>query len=360
MKRLLSVILVLVLGLSVVLTGCSSKKGTDKDSGKEKVKVGMVTDSGTIDDKSFNQGTWEGIARYAAEKGTIKEKYLKPNGEATSDYVTAIDSLVDAGYGMIITPGYKFSEAIAEAGKKYPDVKFLLLDAEPAGGAVENVASVYFKEHESGFLAGVAAATATKTGKVGFVGGMEIPPVQKFDWGFQAGVKYANDNLGTKAEVAEVVYQGTFNEPAGGKTLAGVMYNKGMDIIFTAAGGTGLGVINEAKERAEKGEEVFVIGVDTDQYAQGEISTGKSVILTSAIKRVDVAAYNYIDKYVSDSFAGGGVEVLAINDNGTGLPEENPNFDDALKTNTDKARKALEAGEVVAPGSAEELAEFLK
>lgn len=361
MKRLLSIILVLVLGLSVVLTGCSDKKGTDgtDDSKGPKVKVGMVTDSGTIDDKSFNQGTWEGVQRYAQEKGTIAEKYLKPNGEQTSDYVTAIDNLVEADYKVIVTPGFKFIDAITEAGAKYPEVKFVLIDGAPSE-ARDNVVSVFFNEHEAGFLAGVAAATDSKSGKLGFVGGMEIPPVQKFGWGFKAGVKYANDNLGTKAEVVDYVYEGSFNNVAGGKSIAAGMYGKGIDVIFHAAGGVGAGVINEAKERAEKGDKVFVVGVDSDQYSDGEISDGTSVILTSAMKRVDTAAFDFIDAAVTDKFPGGETKSLSLAEAGVGLPSENPNMSDAAKKNVEAATKAISGGEVEVPATQEALDAFLK
>lgn len=369
MKRLLSIILVLVLGLSVVLTGCTDKGTGTKDGGttdgKEKTSVGMVTDSGTIDDKSFNQGTWEGILRYSQEKGTISENYLKPNGEQTSDYVTAIDSLVAEGYKVIVTPGFKFEEAIYQAGTKYPDVHFVLIDGMPKkeneAQTLDNVVSVFFNEHEAGFLAGVAAATDTKSGKLGFVGGMEIPPVQKFGWGYRAGVKYANDNLGTNATLddSDYIYEGSFNNLAGGKTIASGMYGKGIDIIFHAAGGVGAGIIGEAKERAEKGEEVFVIGVDSDQYADGEISTGKSVILTSAMKRVDTAAYDYIDASLKGEFPGGQAISLSLADEGVGLPAENPNMSDKAKENVAKAIEALKKGDVKAPSTQEEIDAFL-
>ncbi|WP_242985458.1 BMP family lipoprotein [Vallitalea okinawensis] len=363
MKKLLSLILVVVLSVSVIFTGCGAENG----AGGDKLKVAMVTDSGTIDDKSFNQGTWEGILRYEEEKGTIEKQYVQPNGEQHTDYVQAIDALVEGGYQVIVTPGFKFETAIYEVASKYPEVKFILIDGSPKNenfeeGKFDNVVSVFFNEHEAGFLAGVSAALSSETGKLGFIGGMEIPPVQKFGWGYQAGVAYANANLGTSAEIVDYIYQGTFNDVAAGQVLAAGMYDKGVDIIFHAAGGVGVGVFNEAKERATNGQSVYVVGVDADKFNQGIYDEGSeaSVTLTSALKKVDVAAYNNIDAAINDEFPGGETIVLALADAGVGIPAENPNMsDDAVKT-VDEAAKAVLNGEVVVPATEEDLAVFLE
>jgi basic membrane protein A len=375
-KRLLS-ILATVAVVTSLFAGCGTKQtpapapapaaGTEKktEPAKTKTKVGMVTDSGTIDDKSFNQGTWEGIAKYEKDKGTIEKKYLQPSGEQKTDYMNAINDLVDSGYKIIVTPGFKFETAINESAAKHKDSSFILIDGQPNNGdgkfvKHDNVVSVFFNEHEAGFLAGVSAALSTKTGKLGFIGGMEIPPVQKFGWGYQAGVKYANKNFGTKAEVVDYLYQGTFNDVAAGKNLASGMYNKGADIIFHAAGGVGVGVFNEAKERAEKGQNVFVVGVDVDQYETGKISSGKSVTLTSAVKGIDVAAFNYIDAKLNNKFPGGQVITLGLKDNGVGIPAKNPNLSDDIVKKVDQAKKDVADGKVTVPATKEALDSFLK
>jgi basic membrane protein A len=375
-KRLLS-ILATVAVVTSLFAGCGTKQtpapapapaaGTEKkaEPAKTKTKVGMVTDSGTIDDKSFNQGTWEGIAKYEKDKGTIEKKYLQPSGEQKTDYMNAINDLVDSGYKIIVTPGFKFETAINESAAKHKDSSFILIDGQPNNGdgkfvKHDNVVSVFFNEHEAGFLAGVSAALSTKTGKLGFIGGMEIPPVQKFGWGYQAGVKYANKNFGTKAEVVDYLYQGTFNDVAAGKNLASGMYNKGADIIFHAAGGVGVGVFNEAKERAEKGQSVFVVGVDVDQYETGKISSGKSVTLTSAVKGIDVAAFNYIDAKLNNKFPGGQVITLGLKDNGVGIPAKNPNLSDDIVKKVDQAKKDVADGKVTVPATKEALESFLK
>lgn len=328
------------------------------------VKVGMVTDSGTIDDKSFNQGTWEGILQYEADHGTIETKYLQPSGEQHTDYLNAITDLVDSGYEIIVTPGFKFETAVNEAAGKFPDTTFILIDGMTHTGDYtfvehDNAVCIFFAEHQSGFLAGVAAALSSETGKLGFIGGMEIPPVQKFGWGYKAGVKYANDNFGTNAEVTEYIYQGTFTDLAAGKTLAAGMYDKDIDIIFAAAGGVGVGAFNESKERAIKGEKVSMIGVDVDQYGLGVYEGEKSVTLTSAMKRLAVAASDFIDAQLNGTFPGGQILTLTINENGVGLPEENPNLSDDVVAKCDEAKQAMIDGTVVVPATQDELDAFL-
>ena len=344
MKKKLSMLTVAV-AATFGLVAC----GTSENNDSTKVKVGMMTDSGTIDDKSFNQGTWNGIKRYESEKGTIVSQYIQPTGESTQDYLEAASNLIAAGNEMIVAPGFKFEKAIGQLQSENPDLKFVLIDGQPTGGVADNTVSIYFAEQEAGFLAGVAAALETKTGKVGFIGGMILPAVQKFGYGFVMGVAYANANLGTTVEVADYLYNGTFDDVTGGQAQAGGMYDKGIDVIFVAAGGVGNGVISEAKQRAEAGEEVYVIGVDVDQYDEGIISDGSSVILTSAIKRIDNAAYDKIDELVNGEFVGGQVITMDSKNDGVGLPEENPNLSEETQTQTDNVFALIKEGTLVIP-----------
>lgn len=356
MKKLL--VLVLVIGLMISMVGCgnSSQEDATDNEVKEVKKVGLVTDSGTIDDKSFNQGSWEGISR-AAEEFSLEKKYLKPDTKTTADYLISISNLVDGEYGLIVTTGFMFAEAITEAQTKHPETHFILVDAV-VNDIQDNVTAVLFAEEEAGFLAGIAAAMETKTGKVGFIGGMEIPPVQKFGWGFAAGVAYANNTLGTEATVAEYIYEGSFDNVQGGTALAAGMYDKDVDIIFTAAGGVGVGAINEAKARKVEGNNVFIIGVDVDQYEHGLIDDGSSVILTSAMKRVDNAVYSLIGDYSNGSIKGGEIVVFDAKSGGVGLPKENPNLSDDVVTKIDTVTEKVGNGEIDVPGTIDELTEF--
>lgn len=322
------------------LVGCGSKAAdTTGTTEKNDLKVGMVTDSGTIDDKSFNQGTWEGIKQAESELG-IDANYIKPSGETEADYMKEIANLYDTGYKFIVTPGFKFETAIFQAQDKYKDAKFVLIDGNPHNGdynpvVADNTVSIFFAEHESGFLAGIATALQLKDAELGFIGGMKIPAVQKFNFGFQQGIKYANDNLGTKVSLKaeNVVYQGTFSDVAAGGALAAQMYGRGVKAIFTAAGGVGVGAINEAKQLATKGEEVWVVGVDVDQYADGIYEGDKSIILTSAMKKIGTAAYDMIKDELDGKFQGGKTLTFDAKNDGVGIPNENPNLS---KETTDK------------------------
>ncbi len=376
MKKFVSLAMASILATSV-LAGCGSSEptttgtegGTDTategEGSGEALKVAMTTDSGTIDDKSFNQGTWEGILKYEEENaGAIETHYVKPAGEAEADYLAAYADLVDSGYEVIFSPGFKFETAVYKAQELYPDVKFVILDGYPHSGDYAetigtNTESIFFAEHESGFYAGIAAALESKTGKVGFIGGMEIPAVQKFGWGYTAGVAYANKTYGTNAQVTNYVYQGTFNDVAAGQTLAGAFYNDGVDVVFHAAGGVGVGVINEGKTRRSAGEDVWVIGVDVDQYNEGIMEDGTSVVLTSAKKELGNAAYETIDDIVNGEFKGGQKVVLDSSNGGVGLPAENPNLSEDTVAKYNETFAKVASGEIVVPGTVEELEAFL-
>ncbi len=341
---------VTLLAAGVILGSCSGK---GKDS--QKFKVGMVTDAGTIDDKSFNQGTWEGILR-ATKDFSLESKYLKPTGTTEADYIKEITNLNDAGYKFIVTPGFKFETSIFVAQDKYPDAKFVIIDGSPNNGAWDdtrkekvgtNTVSIFFAEHESGFIAGVAAALQIKTGDFGFIGGMEIPAVQKFNWGWQQGIAYANENMGTSVTIKaeNVVYQGTFSDVAAGQQLAAQMYDRGVKVIFCAAGGVGVGAINEAKARADKG--VWIVGVDSDQYNQGIYSGDKSIVLTSAMKLVDVAAYNMIKAEKDGTFPGGQTLTFSTKNDGVGLPAVNPNLSEEVVKQVAEVTALIKADKIV-------------
>ncbi|MCX7771569.1 MAG: BMP family ABC transporter substrate-binding protein [Clostridia bacterium] len=357
MKRIVALLLSVMM-VATLAAGCGA--------GAAGFKVGMVTDSGTIDDKSFNQGTWEGILK-AKKDFNLDTNYLKPGGQTHADYTKEIQNLYDAGYKFIVTPGFKFSTAIYESQEKYKDAKFVLIDALPNNGKADaeykegvtsNSVSIFFAEHQSGFLAGVATALQLKEGDVGFIGGMEIPPVQKFNWGFQQGVKYANDNFKTNVTIKaeNVVYEGSFDRVDAGQQLAAQMFDRGVKAIFCAAGGVGVGAINEAKQRGEAGQKVWIVGVDVDQYADGLLKDGKtSIILTSAMKKIDTAAYDMIKAQKDGKFPGGKVLTFDVKNNGVGIPANNPNLSaETIKTVNDVFTK-LQKDEITVADKADGL-----
>lgn len=354
-KKFIVMVLTSVLAVSS-LVGCGTNNSSKAAESKyEKIatdlKVGMSTDSGTIDDRSFNQSTWEGIS------GSVEHaKYLQPSGETDADYLESIGNLYDAGFKFIVTPGFKFERAIGIAQTKYPDAKFVLLDGTPVNesGEVdirENAISIVFAEQEAGFVAGVAAAMQMKEGDFGFIGGMPSPSVKRFNYGFQQGVNYANKNLETNISIKKenVVYQGTFNDKAGGQQIAAQMYDRGVKVIFTAAGGTGIGAITEAKSRATSGDtSVYVIGVDVDQYQDGVYNreTNASVILTSAMKYIDEATIAMIKDEVNGSFQGGRMLTFSVANNGVGIPQENPNLSEDTMDAVNKVIESIKSGEI--------------
>ncbi|MBP0726181.1 BMP family ABC transporter substrate-binding protein [Bacillus sp. RG28] len=352
-------VLSMALAAGTILGACGKDSGNKSDSNsKAGFKVGMVTDSGTIDDKSFNQGTWEGIQAAAKElkwDANTDTKYLKPSGESEAEYLSEIGNLNDADYKFIVTPGFKFETAIYKAQDKYPNDKFVIIDGAPhkddkdfTPNVKKNTVSIFYAEQEAGYLAGVATALKLKTGDVGFIGGMEIPPVQKYNWGFQQGVKYANDNYGTKISIKKenVIYQGTFKDVAAGQQIAASMYDHGVRAIFCAAGGVGVGAINESKARAKAGKEAWIIGVDVDQYDEGKYDGNKSTILTSATKGVAKSAADMIKDEKDGKFPGGQTLIYDAKNDGVGLPKENPNLDSDITSKIDDVFNKIKSGEI--------------
>jgi basic membrane protein A len=297
-------------------------------------RVGLVTDVGGIDDKSFNQGTWEGIKAYAAENKLAAGKDFKfLQSSAEADYVPNLSTFADEKFDLIVAPGFLFNSAMSEVATQYPAQKFLIIDSvvkDKAGKLLPNVANAVFAEEQGSYLVGVAAglkAKADHKDKVGFVGGMKFPLIEKFQAGFEQGVKAVNP-----ACQVLVDYAGVFTDPGKGQALAAKQYGAGAYVVFTAAGNTGNGVIKEAKERTLKGDVRWAIGVDKDQFNDGIYAPGKSAVLTSMMKRVDVAAHDIADMVRDGKFPGGQVYAFSLQNKGVGLPASNPNLSpDILK-----------------------------
>ncbi|MNZ66748.1 Membrane lipoprotein TmpC precursor [compost metagenome] len=318
MKKTMSYMLVLVVALTLVLSACGAKKENGANSGSQggnevvsdesgkDFRIGMVTDVGGVNDKSFNQSAWEALKRVTAET-SAKTQYLESKGDA--DMEPNLNNFVKEGFDLTWGIGFLFNEALAKVAAENPDAKLGVID-----GSVDapNVVSVTFAEHEGSFLVGVVAGLMTKTNKIGFVGGMEIPVITRFEAGFKAGVEAANPN----AKVT-INYTGDFGKPDLGKLAAATMYDSGADIIFHAAGATGNGVFNEATARKKNGDNVWVIGVDKDQ----SLEFGDEVTLTSMVKGVEAAVHKVSLDLIAGNFAGGTTQVLGLKDDAVGLPE---------------------------------------
>lgn len=299
--------------LGTVLVGCSNG-----NSGSEKVKhtAALVTDGGSIDDKSFNQSAWEGLEAWGKEnkleKGVNGYNYAQSNSDA--DFTPNINKLIKAKYSTIFGIGYKLAPAIKKTAKQNPKTNFVIIDDVVSG---KNVASVTFKSEQSSFLAGVAAAETTKTNKVGFLGGVKSDVITTFEKGFIQGVHAVNPKI-----TVDVKYAGSFTKADLGQSMATAMYNNGEDVIFHAAGGTGAGAFTAAKNLAKNGKKVWVIGVDQDQKADGAYKGG-NVTLASAVKEVGNAAKDIANKAMKDKFPGGKVVTYDLKSKGVDLVNDN-------------------------------------
>jgi len=316
MKKVLSVLSVATLSLSLVLAGCGSKEAqpqgqTGANGGATgsapTIKVGMVTDVGGVNDNSFNQSAWEGLQKLQKDLNLPQDNvnYLQSTSDA--EYVPNLTQFVKDKWDLTWGIGFLMGDHLKKVATENPDSKLAIIDAEVDA---PNVESVLFKEHEGSFLAGVVAAKMSKSKKVGFVGGVEIPVIKRFELGFEAGVKAADPSV----EVIKV-YTGAFDKPDLGKSTASQMYGQGADIIFHASGGTGDGVFNEAKDRKAKGQDVWVIGVDKDQ----SLTFGDEITLTSMVKRVDEAVYLVSKDLTEGKFEGGKIKWLGLAEDGVGL-----------------------------------------
>jgi basic membrane protein A len=260
----------------------------------EKIKVGLVTDVGRINDGTFNQFAYEGLKRAESELG-IEVAYIET--QAQTDYEKNIDQFASQGYQMIIGVGFLMGDAIKAASAKYPDIKFAIVDSayDPA---LPNVQGLVFAEDQAGYLAGALAAQLSKSGTIAAVGGIEIPPVQKFLKGYEAGAKSINPDINVR-----LVYIDSFTDRARGGEAAKSFISEGADVIFGAGGQTGSGGIQAAAQAG-----VFVIGVDQDEYGttfQGGSAPGADKLVSSAVKRVDNAVFAAIKAAQDGSFVGG-------------------------------------------------------
>ncbi len=343
MKKVLTLITIMV----VALVGCGADNGANA-SGKQ---IGFVTDVGGINDKSFNQGTWEGIEAYAKEND-IATAYIE--SKEASQYETNLTAQAQKS-DVVVAAGYTFASPVYNVAQANPDTDFVLIDAEPTDEndkvqKLDNVHSYLFNEQEAGFLAGYVAGKETKTNKVGFIGGIQSPPVERFGIGFVNGVQAANNQASV-----EYNYSGSFEDVGIGKTTASTMYSKGVDVIFGAAGGVNAGIVEATRDEISKGNSAWMIGVDRDAYEDGIYAEGKSLMLTSAMKNVGNAAVAGLKAHYEGTFASG-TTILGSKEDGVGLPKENPNVDAKL---VEEAYNALEkSGDVAA--TKEDLDSILK
>lgn len=336
----------LTLALSLSITACGSKKDSDNASTasngkKAEVSATMVTDQGGINDKSFNQSSYEGLKAYEKD-GKVKFDYIESHKD--SDYQPNLESALDSESDIIFTVGYALYDATSKAAKDNPDQNYAIIDnANP--DKIKNLLGITFADHENSFLVGYIAGMTTKSNNVGFVGGMESAVIDRFEYGYRAGVKEAAKEKGEDIEV-QVQYANSYADQAKGKNIANQMYQKGADVIFHAAGGTGIGVFEAAKENDK-----YVIGVDRDQKEEAPDN-----ILVSTIKGVGKAVQLTIDDYKDGKFKGGETRAFSLKD-GDALDiayGDNDLVDQKVKDKVEDLRNQIVDGKIEVPQNEKE------
>ena len=341
LKKLFAVGLAAVM-MSSLLVGCSGNK---TDNSEDVYKIGMISDTGGVNDESFNQSTWEGLqqAQEKYGKDKVQVKYVESSQEA--DYTPNIETFVEEDLDLIIGVGYKIAGAIEEASKNYPDVQFAIID-HAYDKQPENVTSLIYEDNTAAYLAGLIAAKKTETNKVAFIGGMKSATLDKFEYGFRAGVKAANPDC----EIS-VRYANSFSDAALAKSIANQMHKDGIDVIFTAAGAVGTGAIEAAKENGK-----MAIGVDTDQNALAPDN-----VITSAVKNVDVSVIDLIGQMIDGNYKGGQVITNTLASGGVGIAKTtDKNVPADILKYVEEQAELVKSGEIKVPQNEKEYNEIVR
>jgi basic membrane protein A len=364
MKKFVAAMLCLLMTASL-LVGCGGGNAEAPQGGDEAtgLKIAIVSSPSGVDDGSFNENNYNGIQAFiAANPGAT----VTPVREETGDVAAAVQAVADivADYDAIVCCGFQFA-GIGTLAQENPDVSFILVDSNPSDAegteltdGVENIYAMTFKEQESGFAAGVAAALETKTGKVAVVNGIAFPSNVNYQYGFESGVNYANKHYGTNAQCVELAsfagtdvtganvggnYVGNFSDEATGKQVGEALIGEGVDIIFVAAGASGNGVFTAAKEATD----VFCIGCDVDQFDDG-VNGDKNIILTSGLKVMGMNVEKQLQAINDGTFKGGNF-LLGADTDSTGFVSAEGRHQMSAET-VEKVAEAfgkVKAGEVV-------------
>lgn len=351
MRKLRGLTLLLAcLALALGTAACGGDEGGEEGGGEtaattgeqgqggEQITVGLVTDIGGLNDRGFNELANNGLEQAKEELG-VEGRVLESKSDA--DYIPNLSTLAEEGVQLIITNGFLMGEATHQAAEEFTDTNFAIIDFGYGGPGCEetnscelpNLQGLVFKEQEAGYLVGYLAAKMTESGTISTVGGQKIPPVDRFIAGFQKGAKDANPQVKLLNG-----YSQEFVDPAPCKEIALDQIAKGSDIVFQVAGQCGLGALDAAKQK-----KVWGIGVDKDQAFLGPH------ILTSAIKRVDVAVFSAIEGAVNGEFEGGGVSVFSLENDGVGLGEVSDEVPEDLVAEVEQQKEAIIAGEIEIP-----------
>jgi basic membrane protein A and related proteins len=361
-RRTLSM-LALFLALALVAAACGGDNGTtdtgdDADNGEAAdgdaagdgevdARVGMVYDIGGRGDLSFNDSAAAGLDR-AADEFNLEANELEP-AEGGENREELLRLLSEQNFDLVFGVGFLFADSIAAASTDFPDVRYGLIDGfiEDLGDD-SNVVALGFAEHEGSFLVGAAAALKSETGTIGFIGGVEIDLIQKFQAGFEAGAREVNPDIDIQVQyISQPPDFSGFADPAKGREVALGMYQAGADIVYHAAGGSGTGLFEAARETSEGGDsKVWAIGVDSDQH-QTAPEELREYILTSMLKNVDVAVYETIVAHVNGEFTGG-YRTFDLESGGVGYSTSG-GFVDDISGELDELRQRIIDGEIEVP-----------
>jgi basic membrane protein A len=333
----------------MALAACSSDSSTSTTpSGSAagssatgtKLKVGLAYDIGGRGDKSFNDSAAAGLDKAKTELGIEAKELSASQGETDADKEARLKLLAQGGYNPVIAVGFLYATALKKVAVAYPKTQFAIIDSVVAGAP--NVTGLTFAEQEGSYLVGAAAALKSKTGNVGFIGGCNISLLQKFEAGFTAGAKAVKADIKVqKKYLSDPPDCKGFNDPAAGTETANGMYDGGADVIFAAAGGSGTGVFQSAKAKGK-----LAIGVDSDQY-QSAAADLKPVILTSMLKRVDVAVFDFI-KSAQSRTPLTGIQVFNLKQDGVGYSTSGGKVDD-IKAQLDAFKAKIIIGTTKVP-----------
>jgi basic membrane protein A len=318
-----------------------SASETTSSAPKTDVKVGLAYDIGGRGDQSFNDAAAAGLDKAKSELGVETKELEASAGESDAAKEERLRLLANSGMNTIIAVGFAYAGPLKTVAAEFPDIHFGIVD--DASFDAPNVANLVFAENEGSFLVGAAAALKSTTGHIGFVGGVNVPLIQKFQAGYVAGAKAVKADIKIDAQYLTQPPDFTgFNDPVKGKAAAKGMYDAGADIVYHAAGGSGGGVFEAAKAAGK-----LAIGVDSDQYNLSSLASVKDVIMTSMVKRVDVAVFTFIKSAVDGSPLSG-VQTFDLKNDGVGYATSGGKIDD-ITSKLDDFKSKIVSGEITVP-----------
>ena len=349
MRRVMKMLAVTsVAALALAACGSSSDNsssgggGSTGSSTKKALKVGLAYDIGGRGDQSFNDAAAAGLDKAKSDLGVTAQEAEASSGEAESAKEDRLRTLAQAGYNPIIAVGFAYASATDKVAADFPDIKFAIVDSAKGPKTPSNVTSLLFAENEGSYLVGAIAALKSKAGNIGFVGGVQVPLIQKFEAGYVAGAKAVKPDI--KIQIKYLTQPPDFSgfaDPAKGKTAAQGMLDAGADVIYHAAGGSGAGVFEAVKAKG-----AMAIGVDSDQALTAAPGV-RDVIISSMVKKVDVAVYDFI-KANQDGTVQGGDQVYDLKKGGVDYATTGGKIDD-IKAKIDDLKQQIIDGKITVP-----------